>query len=320
LLNYLKSRGIIISILVLGISRENCTDICDELAHIVSDGCTRKDGNPGGCDDVSLLNCTGLVEGCHVTWTLPSTIDLLPVSSFTFSLGNAYVQELLIRIDLNAEPSPAIPNLDLSVNTAKISAAYIQVPLRLSNPNYLIFDITRQYELDYVLQTSESIILQSDGTPSNDWKMTAVFLPLQDTNLDVSVSDQNYFGSSVANQITIQLQQPNFYIANSEGRIYQSGALFLTLVNVLAGILGIFQLFSTIISKATAVGRDAVEGNLVKTREEHDNGDLIKSPRYDRTPYNPYDIKSIMDAFIENDFAQRLKERKKNKHLEVADE
>jgi len=264
------------------------------------------------CDVVSSFEC-------QITWTLPPTVDLLSTSSFTFSLLNTYIQELQIFIELPAEDSPDVssydPNFSLGDNTVKISEANISAPLQLTAGNFLLFDITRQYELNYVLQTSESIQLQSDNTPSNDWKMTAVFLPLQDNIIDASTSGQQYFGTSIANVVTLQFTKPNFFIGNSEGRIYESGALFLTLVNVLAGILGIFQLFGALIGKGTAVGKGAYAGELIKSREG--GGTPPKSPRYDRSNYNPHDIQSLMQALVDNDFQRFLNDgRKTRKQLE----
>jgi len=174
----------------------------------------------------------------------------------------------------------------------------------ISSSFLLLFGITRQYELTYVLQTSEQTTTGSDGQPGTDWKMTAVFQPLQ-RQIDTSTDDQTYFGTSESNRITIQLSKPNYYIGNSEGRIYQSGGLFLTLVNVLAGILGIFQLFGAIIGKCSDVGRRTVGGHYSKKLDP--NGALIKRPRYDRASYNPYDVDSLMDALVKNDFESKLR-------------
>jgi len=314
LLTYLRSRSLTFELLVRGFSRENCSALQDRVLNpnaITSTGCIRKDGNPNAGCNSGYFNSYVQEDGCYVVWKLPDVIDLLPISTFTFSLGNGYIQELEIRISINGEDSPPIPNVDLSQNTAKISGAFIVVPLQLNNPDLLLFDIARQYELNYVLQTSESLVLGADGTPSNDWKMTAVILPLQDNVIDANTNDQQYFGSSTANRITLQFTKPNFYIGNTEGRIYQSGALFLTLVNVLAGILGIFQLFGALIGKATSLSRETWGGTFIKKRAKDDEGKTIKSPRYDRTPYNPYDLDSLMIALVEGGLSSKLKDGKK---------
>jgi hypothetical protein len=222
-------------------------------------------------------------------------------------LGNVYIQELEVGIFIAGEDSPNIP-IDLTQNTVRIFPAFIRVPLQLTNPEFLLFDVSRQYELNYVLQTSESIDLKSDNTPSNDWKMTAVILPLQDNTIDTSINDQLYFSSRTANRITLQFTKPNYYIGNAEGRIYQSGALFLTLVNVLAGILGIFQLFGALLGKFYSLGLETFTGKFIKQKQRNEEGQIIKTPRYDRSNYNPYDIDSIMDALIENDLENRLKQ------------
>jgi len=307
---------------IYGFSRSDCNKLCDEGINpdaIQSEGCLVKNSNNNNnkviketCADLKLLKCNATNNfECRVTWTLPPTVDLLPVSFFTFSLGDTYIQELEIYIELPAEDSPSISNFDLKDNTVRISRANVTAQLQLTPGDFLLFDIRRQYELNYVLQTSESKTLSSDGTPSNDWKMTAVFLPLQTNIIEASTSDQQYFGSSVANKITIQFTKPNYYIGNIEGRVYQSGALFLTLVNVLAGILGIFQLFGALISKCTSLGKGAYAGDYFTSKQPGEGGSSVKSPRYDRATYNPYDIQSMMQALVDNDFRAVLNDGKR---------
>jgi len=300
---------------VFGFTRENCTDLCNRTLNptaLSSLGCISPNIS---CNNFTNLFCDPQPEGCNVVWTLPQPISLLPISTFTFSLGNAYIQELLIRVSLSGEDSVSqdnIPSLG-DTDTARIFPAYVEEPLQLldTQSQVLLFDVERQYELNYVLQESDSQTSESD----TDYKMTAVILPLQGNIIDARTSDQQYFGTNTANQITLQFTKPNFYIGNTEGRIYQSGALFLTLVNVLAGILGIFQLFGAVMTKCAEIGRGVYEGNLIKSysRQRGLDGSVQKSPRYDRHHYNPYDIQSIMQAFVDHDFQNMLHEGKKTR-------
>lgn len=315
LLNYIRSRGITMELYISGYSRADCYSLCDESNPPsqfapVSTGCytTNSDVqchnalNP--TNTVLLCNITD-VGTCNVSWSLPTSIDLQPSSSFSFYLKNTYIQELKIRLFLTGDSSPNVPGIDLSSNTAIINSAETTDTLQLASSNLLLFGITRQYELTYVLQTSEQITTGANGQPGTDWKMTAVFQPLQ-RQIDTSTDSQKYFGTSDSNRITIQLSKPNYYIGNSEGRIYQSGGLFLTLVNVLAGILGIFQLFAVIIGKCTGLGRTTIAGEWAKKRDG--SGNVIKTPRYDRVQYNPYDVDSLMDALVKHDLQSRLNE------------
>eukprot|EP01124_Arcella_intermedia_P025544 TRINITY_DN4584_c0_g3_i6.p1 TRINITY_DN4584_c0_g3~~TRINITY_DN4584_c0_g3_i6.p1 ORF type:complete len:1023 (+),score=198.03 TRINITY_DN4584_c0_g3_i6:1258-4326(+) len=240
ILKYMKSRGIELSLLITGYFNIDCEEICnskDLKKNFISTGCYREDGTI--CSHSPVLSCTSINEHqCNITWNLPTNIELLLQSSFKFPLANSYVQSVNISIKIPAEESPSgveIPPSDSLV----ITESYTFDSVRLRDPNKLLFGLGRTYDLSYVLQASEQV----KSASSTDWKTQAIFLPSQQRSVDTT-TPLGYLQTNVPNSVTLYFHQQNYFVSNVEARFVSSGQLFLQIVLVITGVVGVFDLFT----------------------------------------------------------------------------
>eukprot|EP01123_Difflugia_compressa_P010726 TRINITY_DN39_c1_g1_i1.p1 TRINITY_DN39_c1_g1~~TRINITY_DN39_c1_g1_i1.p1 ORF type:complete len:746 (-),score=103.26 TRINITY_DN39_c1_g1_i1:85-2322(-) len=309
LLEYVKSKPFKFTISLSGFAREFCLNLC--TTNILSSTGCFVHGSSRDChsfDPISnppKFNCTPVSENlCELRWTLPDRIDLLSISSYTFSLDDVYVQEFAISISMESEDTPSA-NIDSS-NTAKLIGCHTSEKLQLQSTDLLLFGISRQYDLTYVIQTSEQVTFQGSTVPS-DYKMEAVIIPLQDTSIDTSTTGERYLGSVGPNTVTLQLIQPNYFVGNTEGRIYQSGQLFLVLVNIITGAIGIFDMFTKILDKSLSTAEE-VESKVSQCAGGEEEQSIELSPRATTFKFNPYmkaDLTSFLMEALEDDSVRK---------------
>lgn len=198
LLDWFVQQGFGMTVALSGFTFADCQNLCNSRS-VESAGCFYS-GSARPCSESPALTCR-LVgsDTCQIRWVLPPAIELTSTSIFKFNIGNAFLQELDITLDMPGQPglTSNFSEVSQSLDTVELRPGFsndkVQLPAS-SLTEQILFGVERQYELNYVLLSSEKPGFSYQGV---DWKMQTVFLPLQSNVITGTLSYSKYYCASL---------------------------------------------------------------------------------------------------------------------------
>jgi hypothetical protein len=273
LLDWFSQRGFGMSVSLSGFTFAECQNLCSARS-IESSGCFYS-GTARPCSSQADLTCKLLgTDTCQLRWVLPDNIELTSSSLFKFFIGNAFLQELEVSLDMKGASGlrSNFSEVSQSLDTVELKEAFSSDKVQLPSSSVdeqILFGVERQYELNYVLLSSEKPGFSYQGL---DWKMQAVFLPLQSNVITGTVSYSKYYctsslfavirrhtypvpgaASSESNFISLRFVKPNYYVSNLEKRVKNGSEVFLVAILVTTAILDVFEVLGIIFKGIAAL-------------------------------------------------------------------
>lgn len=322
LLDWLLSRGFTLSVRLSGYTFSDCVTLCDSQA-VSSVGCFLA-GSAVPCSRNASVTCRANPRDyCELSWRLPEDIDLTSVSVFSFSIANAFLQELEVSIQMNARNNltSLFSQVDQGQDTVQLSAGYsserVQLPASAAS-NEILFGVVRNYELNYAVLSSEKAGFSYQGL---DWRMQAIFLPMQANVVSGTIAYNQFYCSlrfssfprtpltpppppatSESNTVKLVFTKPTYYVSNIEKRVKNGSEVVLIAILVTTAVLDVFEVLGSLFKiVATLIGKAYGKVYQVRKRritKRDENGEEIEMEESSEEEKDPNKSPARFENFV----------------------